>query len=90
MQEIEKEAEEVLEKLSKSLEKEKAALKEKGKGAGEKEEELKEVYYITSTSNVFREDEGVEDKPEFREAAKKNAPKFNEGYFVAEVGGWVK
>jgi len=78
MQEIEKEAEEVLEKLSKSLEKEKA------------KEELKEVYYITATSNVFREDEGIEDKPELREAAKKNAPKFNEGYFVAEVGGWVK
>lgn len=79
MQEIEKEAEEVLEKLSKSLGKEKA-----------KEEELKEVYYITATSNVFRDDEAPEDKEKFREVAKKNAPKFNEGYFIAEVGGWVK
>jgi len=79
MKEIEKEAEEVLEKLSKSLEKARAATGEH-----------KEVYYITGGSNATREDSVSEDKKEFREAAKKNAPKFKEGYFISEVGEWVK
>lgn len=52
----------------------------------EKISELKETHYVLDLKNVTREDKKGEKKKNFRRKMKKIAPRWEEGYVVAEKG----
>ncbi len=72
---IKKEAQSVLEELSKAL----------------GEIDLEETYYVVEDINVTRKDGTPELDEDFKTITKKNAVKLDEdGSFVMEVGKWVE
>jgi predicted Asp-tRNA(Asn)/Glu-tRNA(Gln) amidotransferase subunit C len=74
-EEIKKEAEKVLEELSKDL----------------GEVDLEETYFVVDEINVTREEGPPQSSAAFIKSLRKNASHMNEeGYFVMEMGKWVK
>ncbi len=72
---IKKEAQEVLEELSKTL----------------GEIDLEETYYVVEDINVTRKDGTPELDEDFKTITKKNAVKLDsDGNFIMEVGKWVE
>jgi predicted Asp-tRNA(Asn)/Glu-tRNA(Gln) amidotransferase subunit C len=72
---IKKEAQEVLEGLSKAL----------------GEIDLEETYYVVEDINVTRKDGTPELDEDFKTITKKNAVKLDrDGNFIMEVGKWVE
>jgi aspartyl-tRNA(Asn)/glutamyl-tRNA(Gln) amidotransferase subunit C len=48
--------------------------------------ETEETHYVVDLKNVTRKDEKPEEKKGFREKMKKNTPRWEDGYVIAEKG----
>ena len=74
-EDVKKEAEKVLSQLSAAL----------------GEVDLEETYYVVNEINVTRVDGTPRSDEAFVKSLRKNAPQMDgEGYFVMEMGKWVK
>jgi aspartyl-tRNA(Asn)/glutamyl-tRNA(Gln) amidotransferase subunit C len=53
----------------------------------EKIPQTEETHYVLDQKNITREDKDPVTKKDYREKLKKNAPRWEEGYLVAEKAG---